>query len=80
MSLEASSLLGSSADEPEIDEIETLSYSMLPNTPENQHRAIVAEARRLRARLLSIPFYADKERRNGPGCWIQLAMSYGGEE
>lgn len=80
MSLEASPPMGSSADEPEIDEIAEASATMLDGMEPKRRRAIEAEARRLRGRLLSIPWYAAKEKRRGARCWIMLALSYGGED
>lgn len=62
------------------DPISDAASVMLDGMEIKRRRAIEAEARRLRERLLPIKFYADKEKRNGGRCWIQLAMSYGGEE
>ena len=45
---------------------------------ENRRFAIVAEAQRLRERRCSIPFYAEKEARDGPELWLGLAISYQG--
>lgn len=53
---------------------------MLDGMEPKRRRAIEAEARRLRARLLSIPWYSAKEKRRGARCWIMLALSYGGED
>ncbi len=64
----------------EKDEIEIASETFLTVKDPARRRAIVAEAQRLRARLSSIPWYADKEKRHGPKAWLQLASSYGGEE
>lgn len=64
----------------EKDEIEKASESFLSGLDPKRQRAIVAEAQRLRARRSSIPFYADREREDGPRLWLQLALSYGGED
>lgn len=64
----------------EKDEIEKASETFLSGLDPKRQRAIVAEAQRLRARLSSIPWYADKEKRHGPKAWLQLALSYGGED
>lgn len=66
--------------QPARDVIAEASESYLEGMDPKRRSAIEAEARRLRARRLSIPFYADRERRRGARCWIMLALSYGGED
>jgi len=62
------------------DDLDVTSRTYLKGFAENRRRAIVAEARRLRARLSSIPFYAGKEKRRGSELWLRLAISYEGED
>ena len=66
--------------QPESDDLELTSRTFLEGFAENRRRAIVAEARRLRERLSSIPFYAEKEKRRGAELWLRLASSYEGED
>ena len=62
------------------DDLEEVSKTYLEGFAENRRRAIVAEARRLRARRSSIPFYAEAEKRRGAELWLRLAISYAGED
>lgn len=80
--------MGSSAPPPAslpmlrlaIDDIETISRTYLEGFPEDRRRAIVAEAERKRARLSSIPWYAEKARKRGAAYWLSLSISYMGED
>lgn len=63
----------------EPDDLETLSKIYLAGFPEDRRRAILAEARSLRARLSSIPWYGEKARKGGQLYWIRSAISYRGE-
>jgi len=65
---------------PEKDELKTISETYLPSCDQNRRRAILAEARRLRGRLSSIPWYAEREKKSGPILWLRLAISYAGED
>lgn len=47
------------------DDLEEVAKTYLEGIPPDRTRAIVAEARRLRARRSSIPFYAEAEKRHG---------------
>ncbi|EPZ16176.1 hypothetical protein M622_03080 [Thauera terpenica 58Eu] len=62
------------------DDLDDVAVTYLKGFPPDRVRAIVAEARRLRARLSSIPFYAEKEKRRGSELWLRLAISYAGED
>lgn len=62
------------------DDLEEVAATYLEGFPPDRVRAIVAESRRLRARLSSIPFYAEKEKRRGAELWLRLAISYAGED
>ena len=62
------------------DDLDDVAVTYLNGFPPDRVRAIVAEARRLRARLSSIPFYAEKEKRRGSELWLRLAISYAGED
>ena len=66
--------------QPAIDELETLSRSYLEGFPEHRRRAILAEARRKRARLSSIPWHANRAKRDGDEYWLSLSISYMGED
>lgn len=72
--------VGPASDAKGADPITDAANEMLDGMDPNRRRAIEAEARRLRARLLSIPWYAAKEARRGARCWIMMALSYGGED
>lgn len=62
------------------DDIETVAEHYLPSCDAKTRRAILAEARRLRERRSSIPWYKEEERLCGQRLWLQLAMSYQGDE
>lgn len=62
------------------DDLEDAAVTFLEGFPPDRVRAIVAEARRLRARRSSIPFYAEAEKRHGSKLWLRLAISYEGED
>ena len=62
------------------DDLEEVAVTYLEGFAPDRVRAIVAEARRLRARRSSIPFYAEKEKRRGSVLWLRLAISYAGED
>lgn len=64
-------------DDQDIDELST---SFLEGFAPERVVAIVAEAKRYRARLSSIPWYAEQERKTGARLWLNLAISYRGEE
>lgn len=70
----------SSTSAPEKDELELLANDWLKDFPPNRRNAILAEARRKRARLSSIPWYAEQERKTGARLWLRLSISYGGED
>lgn len=65
---------------PAMDDLETISETFMPGSEPARRRAIVAEAQRLRTRLSSTPWYADRGRRHGAAYWLQLAISYEGED
>lgn len=65
---------------PEDDELERVSKEFLRGFPENRRLAILGEARRRRARLSSIPWYAEKAERRGVEYWLRLSISYMGED
>ena len=62
------------------DDLEEVAKTYLEGFPPDRVRAIVAEARRKRERLSSIPFYAEKEKRRGSELWLRLAISYAGDD
>lgn len=62
------------------DDLEEVAKTYLEGIPPDRTRAIVAEARRLRARRSSIPFYAEKEKKRGAELWLRLAISYAGND
>lgn len=76
----ASIIASSLTPQPVRDEIEETSHEFLKGFAENRRRAIVAEAQRLRGRLLSIPLYAERDKRIGAESWLRLAISYEGED
>lgn len=55
------------------------SLSYLDRFPPDRIPAIVREARRLKGARSSIPFYADKAKRDGDVLWLRLAASYQGD-
>jgi hypothetical protein len=65
---------------PENMSLDELSKIYLANSEEKNRRAILAEARRLRERLSSIPWYANKAQKSGGLSWLQLAISYAGDD
>lgn len=66
----------SSTPAPEIDVIAEASAIMLDGMDSKVRAGIEAEARRLRARLLSTPWYAQREKKDGGRFWVQLCLSY----
>lgn len=80
MSSTISTPVSSSTSAPEDDELARLATTYLAGLPEHRQRAILAEARRKRARLSSIPWYANKARNGGEEYWLRSAISYMGED
>lgn len=56
------------------DDIETAAERYLLNRDDESKRAILAEAKCLRARLSSIPWYKDSETSFGQFAWIRMAI------
>ena len=56
------------------DDIETAAERYLLNCDDKTKRAILAEAKCLRARLSSIPWYKDSETSFGQFAWIRMAI------
>lgn len=75
-----STLDSSSTQAPESDDLEIASRVYLADYQESDRLAILREARRKRARLSSIPWYAEQERKTGARLWLRLSISYMGED
>lgn len=80
MSSTISTPASSSTNAPEKDELELLADDWLKDFPPNRRNAILREARRNRAQLSSIPWYAEQERKTGARLWLNLSISYMGED
>jgi hypothetical protein len=62
------------------DELDKIAETFLQGFEPNRVRAILAEARRLRERRSQIPWYQQQAQNRGEVLWLQLAISYAGDD
>lgn len=74
-----STAASSSMPASESDDLNETSKTYLEGFAPERVEAIVAEARRMRERLSTIPWYAKGAAREGTTYWLRLAISYRGE-